>query len=169
MSESEHISVGTVQVRGRDFPVVLDPRSFRFATAVGAVRIEATNREDLEKRISQEVTRQRVEHRIPVVLQTPGGYERAILRGRNERTGEALFTRVSDGEKFAEKHPTVVALGQQVSDADLAEMNRLHDAFLAARAAEYEYLRQRVPKGQFLSAWSLLNEAEQAAVAAATP
>ncbi len=165
----DKIPVRTLKVRDQEFPISLNPDHFSFHATVGEVEITAYNREDLEKRISREISRQKVAaaHAIPVVIQTGEKiFTRAILRGQNERTHAYLFTLVPSGEKVAIEYPNIVGLEGTFSDADIAELNRLQAAIAAAAAALHSFRKAHGSDHRLPSAASLLGSAEKAGIEA---
>ena len=86
MTNEKEIKIGTITVREREFDVVMDPRYWSFHAKVGDVDVSGSNRDDLVAKISREISRQKVEHRIPLVIEHDGRYVRAILRGKHDRT-----------------------------------------------------------------------------------
>ncbi len=132
----------TVEIQGKMFPVTLDRRLLTFTTTVGDVEVSGASKEQLEERIRRELARQKVELVIPVVLHTDHGLVRAILRGRNQRTSEYLFT--IDGEKQKVEYPKIVAL--EVSDEVLARGNALAAEHVRARQTLDAFLATILPK-----------------------
>jgi BioD-like phosphotransacetylase family protein len=80
-----------------------------------------------------------------------------MLRGRNERTRAYLFT-MADGAKQAIDHPVVMALGADVTDGDLRDLNQLQQAADAA-VERVQVQCKALAQGKDLTLWKLL-EAE---------
>lgn len=116
----------------------------------------------------------KVEHAIPLVIKGDHGYLcRAVLRGRNRRTDEYLFTITrpsGETEKEGLKYPNILSLGADVTDEQITEANRLIGiARLHTSAADsYVYALQKDGTGKprrTLYPNGLLEAAEAAALA----
>jgi hypothetical protein len=129
--------VGKITVNDKTYDVRLSGYH-RFTALVGPTVCTGSTWEELEGVIRREQSRSKVTLSIAVVLSDPLGYERATLRGINVRTGQALLTR-EDGEKETMDHPDILCLGEEITDAELADLNNL----LALVDAAKEKLRER--------------------------
>ena len=117
--------------------------------------------EDLEQRIKQQMKINKIEHAIEVVISEERKYIRATLRGLHQTKG-VLFT--INGKKETIQHPTIVAMGNAVSDLQLIQLNALRTASHEASAAESAFRDTLNPK-HHLSAVLLIHEANQQALA----
>jgi hypothetical protein len=136
----------TIEVKGRKFDVELD-QHFWLRVAVDGDVVTAENVEKLRAAISNKLRQKRVDHNIAVVIKhgssyfdgTGGAYVRAILRGKNSRTGHALMTINGKAEQI--ERPEIISRGEKTTDEQIAEMNRLLKAANEAHAAHAKYVR----------------------------
>ena len=155
------IKVGTLEVQGKPFEIYCTER-LNFRVTVGEVEVIADGEEKLRAKIAAELGRQKIEHKIDVVIEHETRVTRATLRGQNIRTHAYLFT-LADGTKVAKDHPTLLATGKEMTDEHIAELNRLGEAARGAQKAERDYLRSISPWRADFSAGRLIEEAERAA------
>lgn len=163
--------VRTIKVQERPLDVIVPEGTLRFAVTVGEVDIYGADIDELIRKASAEMSRQRIEHNIPVILserrsvveERNRGYFRATLRGRHASRAAYLF--LIDGKKETIEHPHIVALGTEFSDDDLVELNRLLHFEREAANATQAFLVAHCPAhaNRMLSAGELLTEAEAAA------
>jgi len=159
--ENNH-TVGYIETSRKKVPVYVEGRSF--ASDVEGQVVYGSSFDELEKRVRVEVAKRKLTHNIQVVVwytksgkwSDHGKYERATLRGRHGRTSEYLWT-LTDGEKLV-GDLKIVALGEQMKDSDIEELNRLHVAAVKAREDEEKYLKKFSRDAQ--SAWTLIDAAE---------
>ena len=138
-----------IEVKGRKFPVTLT-NDLRLQVEVDGEIVSADNPDALRSTIATKLRVQRQDLSIPVVIRygsSGGGYVRAVLRGKNSRTGWALMT--INGKAEQVERPEIVARGDELGDEQLAELNRLLADESAARLAHAKYLRD-VSKRHYL-------------------
>lgn len=164
--------VATRTVSGTEVAVeVTTDLSFR--CTVGGETLYATDWKSLEGKIQRVLRTQKIEHKIQVVLQSGGAffgsviekaktkYIRATLRGKNARTGEYLFT-LDGGAKVAIDSPTLVCLGNEITDDELLEACRLGQLHEEAQRLDRDFIRRFKDKGpRILSAAHLIAKAER--------
>lgn len=132
-----------ITVQNRQFRVELS-MSLGLYADVDGVRIEARDEEHLKAAISTQLHRTKQTFQIAVVMLESDGYggdrvyRRAILRGKNARTSHALMT--ISGKNVQLERPIIVAHGEQCTDAQIEEMNRLMAAVVAAQREHDKYL-----------------------------
>lgn len=158
------------EVKAGERVIGVHMQGIRFHADVDGSELHAPSFEEIEKKIRAEVSRTRVQLSIPVILRAdrhmgrnfPGHhyYVRATLRGKNARTSQYLFTIEKTGEKVSMEHPTIVALGGQLTDEQLLGLNKLEIASQIARQAVSDFLFDRVKENAGFSAWKLI-EAEE--------
>jgi hypothetical protein len=159
------IQVGTLKVQDRTLDVFVNPdRWWVFWVTVDAKQIASQERDKLATLASQEVSRRKIQLSIEVVMVNPEkdgpAYVRATLRGRHARTREYLFT--VDGKPARLDYPHIVALGSDMPDEGLAELNRLAAETKRAQQAQGEMVDQYRRK-RSLFPETLIQEAEKAA------
>ena len=162
MSTAKGTKVGSVTIQGKDYEVRVTEH-LRFLADVGEVKVYASDAQKLQEQIATELRKQRIEHAIGVVLDYKGAAVRAVLRGQNVRTRAFLLT-LADGTKIAEDHPVILALDKDVTDEQIAALNRLAEATATAASRATAYRRSlRNARGEHLVAWALIQQAERAA------
>ena len=65
------------------------------------------------------------------------------------------------------EYPKLVALGGQVTDADIAEMNRLAQDARAAEKVHRAFIQAKAPSRDVPAVWQLIRDAEAVAIEAA--
>lgn len=126
------------EVSGVKHPIQIDG-NFNFFTMIGETRLSAPSIRELEERIKETRRRSRIKVSIPIVI-TSGHYAdephyfRAILTGRH---GNTLSCRVIvNGKPEVMQHINIVAMGNAITDAQIAELNQLARNVHQAREAE---------------------------------
>lgn len=144
-----------IEVSGQVFEVELTDR-FSFCVMMGENPVIASTIEELKTRISQRLKAEKQEYDIQVVIFYNGLYRRAVLRGQNTRSRAALLT--VDGEKVSIDNPKFLNLSADISDEQLAEVNRLYAVAKAAKDC-FEKYREAVGMGRYLTVSNLLEKA----------
>ena len=114
--------VGSITVRGKPYAVELT-HDMRFRAQVGDVQVEASSKDKLEQAVGRELSRQREDLEIGIVLDMGDAFRRATLRGRHSRTRAYLLT--VDGKKLTEDYPHTLCEAAAITDVELHALNTL--------------------------------------------
>lgn len=155
MSYSDVIGKTQIEVRGEKITVTVN-RAGTFMADIGGETVMESTLSAVEEKAKRLTRAQKIEHAIPVVLKGKTAddfglrlnkdealerkYVRAILRGKNARTSQYLFTLVPDGKKIALEYPDIILLEGDITDEQLAEANRLAAATRDATNAEWNFV-----------------------------
>lgn len=118
--------------------------------------------EALEAKATKILKANKVEINIPIVIVDPtrstkGKYVRAYLRGRHSRSRDYLLT--IHGEKITEGHVYIIAKGDEVTNDQIMEANRLAGLVTEAEENLRLYLDTIKPANARPSAMELLKQA----------
>lgn len=146
------IEAGKVEVLGEEIPVIL--RGFTFEAEFAGVQASADSRAELEERLKKIVRESRVEASIAVVVWHREEWARATLRRKHaSRRGAFMFHVGASSETI--ENPTIIGRGEEISDEEIADLNRLR---LAARDAERAYNKRKHEiegRGRTREGWSV--------------
>lgn len=108
-------------IRGEKFTVTLN-RVLGLSTTFDGKDVTASNRGELESKLSAMIKEARADIAVPIVASYNGKFQRMFLRGKHAKTGEWLLT-TDDGEKVSASSLADVAPSDAISTEELHELN----------------------------------------------
>jgi hypothetical protein len=143
-SDVTPVSIQGVVVQERKVEVWVESPGLQFHAKLDGQEFVAPSWDKLEPKLKRHLATHKIEHQIPVILEATRGltlgmaakttYHRATLRGRH-RGGYGYLFEFPDGTKTRVNSPDVVTRGDLVTDAELAAINKLARAVVAAQEA----------------------------------